>query len=133
MNQNESWIAAKGLRLELEEETPTRSQIRPDYTTVVDCERRYIDVSDSFCELVGYKREELLGKKYDDLTAPDTNDVHTIFRLFIRDGYMHGLWMLVHRTGVRVLVRYDSWVRPDCLIQSNMELVTPFITVSGQA
>jgi PAS domain S-box-containing protein len=100
---------------------------------VVDCERRYIDVSDSFCELVGYKREELLGKKYDDLTAPDTNDVHAIFRLFIRDGYMHGLWMLVHRTGAQILVRYDSWVRPDCLIQSNMELVTPFVATSGQA
>jgi PAS domain S-box-containing protein len=133
VEQREYWIAAKGMRLELEEEVPMRSQIRADYMTVVDCERRYIDVSDSFCELVGYKREELLGKKYDELTAPDTNDVHTIFRLFIRDGYMHGLWILVHRTGERILVRYDSWVRPDCLIQSNMELVTHLTAASGPA
>lgn len=133
MHHRESWFAAKGLRLELEEEIPTRSQIRADYTTVVDCERRYINVSDSFCELVGYKREELLGKKYDELTAPETNDIHTIFRLFIRDGYMHGLWMLVHRTGARILVRYDSWVRPDCLIQSNMELVTLLAAASSPA
>jgi hypothetical protein len=36
---------------------------------------------------------------------------------------MHGLWMLVHRTGTRILVRYDAWIRSDSKIESNMELV----------
>jgi PAS domain-containing protein len=97
--------------------------VQADYTTLVDADRRYIEVSDSFCQLVGYRREELIGKRYDDLTAPGTNDIPTVFRLFVKHGYMHGLWMLVHRTGARVLVRYESWVRPDCYIQSKMELV----------
>lgn len=39
------------------------AQVRPDYTTVVDGNRRYVEVSDSFCELVGYPREELIGKQ----------------------------------------------------------------------
>jgi PAS domain S-box-containing protein len=102
---------------------PPGSRVAPDYTAVVDRERRYVEVSDSFCKLVGYTREQLIGKKYDDLTAPNTNDIPTVFSLFLEEGYMHGLWMLVHRTGTRILIRYESWVRPDSLIESNMELV----------
>ncbi len=97
--------------------------VRADYTTVVDGDRRYVEVSDSFCQLVGYGRDELIGKRYDDLTAPFTNDIPIVFRLFVSLGYMHGLWMLMDRTGNIVLVRYESWVRSDCYIQSKMELV----------
>ena len=44
--------------------------VRADYTAVVDGDRRYVEVSDSFCRLVEYRREELIGRRYDDLTAP---------------------------------------------------------------
>jgi PAS domain S-box-containing protein len=120
--------AAEALRNEAEgpfilQGAPVTLQVAPDYTTVVDTNRRYIEVSDSFCQLVGYGREDLIGKTYDEVSAPSTNDIPTVFRLFIKNGYMHGLWMLVHRSGNRVLVRYEAWVRPDCQIQSNMELV----------
>lgn len=97
--------------------------VRADYTTVVDGDRRYVEVSDSFCQLLGYRREELIGKRYDDLTAPGTNDIPSVFRLFVSQGYMQGLWVLVSRTGTRILVRYEAWVRSDCYIQGNMELV----------
>jgi PAS domain S-box-containing protein len=99
------------------------ARVAPDYTTVVDGDRRYVEVSDSFCELVGYPREELIGKRYDDLTAYDTNNIPVVFELFARTGYMHGLWMLVNRGGHRIVVRYEAWVRPDCKIQGVMELV----------
>ena len=101
--------------------------VAPDFTTVVDTDRRYIEVSDSFCELLGYRRDDLLGKTYDEFSAPATNDIPTVFHLFIRNGYMHGLWMLLHRRGTPILVRYEAWVRPDCQIQSNMELVRRLI------
>jgi PAS domain-containing protein len=73
--------------------------VRADYTTVVDGDRRHINVSDSFCQLVGYRREELIGKRYDDLTAPGTNDIPSVFQLFVSQGYMQGLWVLVSRSG----------------------------------
>jgi hypothetical protein len=57
------------------------------------------------------------------LTAPDTNDIQTVFDLFSRLGYMHGLWMLVARKGTRILVRYEAWVRADSLIEGHMEVV----------
>jgi PAS domain-containing protein len=46
--------------------------VPPDYTTVVDMDHRYIEVSDSFCHLVGYQREELIGKTYDEISASGT-------------------------------------------------------------
>jgi PAS domain S-box-containing protein len=100
------------------------STVKPVYTTLIDGDRRYVEVSDSFCQLVGYGREELIGTRYDDLTAPGTNDIPTVFRLFVKNGYMHGLWMLRHRDGTPILVRYESWVRSDCLIEGKMERVS---------
>ena len=110
----------RSLRQELE---PLQFKVKPQYVTVVDGDRKYVEVSDSFCQLVGYEREDLIGKRYDDLTAPDTNDIPTVFGLFQKLGYMHGLWMLVSREGTRILVRYEAWLRPDSYIEGHMEVV----------
>jgi PAS domain S-box-containing protein len=99
------------------------AHVLPDYTVVVDFDRKYTDVSDGFCKLLGYSREELIGKRYDDVTAPRTNDIPIVFELFMKSGYMHGVWIFVHRAGTRILVRYEAWLRPDHLIQCQMELL----------
>jgi PAS domain S-box-containing protein len=98
-------------------------KMKPDYVTVVDSDRRYVEVSDGFCKLVGYTREELLRMRYDDLTAPNTNDIPTVQKQFVRLGRLHGLWLLVTREGTRILVRYEAWLRPDSLIEGHMEVV----------
>jgi hypothetical protein len=104
---------AKTLRQELG--AALQFEVEPQYVTVVDSDRRYVEVSDSFCQLVG--------KRYDDLTAPNTNDIPTVFGLFQELGYMHGLWLLVSREGTRILVRYEAWLRPDSYIEGHMEVV----------
>jgi PAS domain S-box-containing protein len=98
-------------------------QVRPDYSVVVTTDRRYREVSESFCKLLGYRREELIGRKYDDFTAPMTNDVQVVLNLFLKTQYMHGIWILVHREGTKILVRYESWIREDGLFESHMELL----------
>jgi PAS domain-containing protein len=113
----------KTLRQEAALKVPRELSLRPNYTTVVDADRRYVQVSDAFCQLVGYTREELIGRRYDDLTAPNTNDIPIVFNLFSRLGYMQGLWMLVSQQGTRILVRYEALVRPDSYIEGRMELV----------
>jgi PAS domain S-box-containing protein len=110
----------KTLRQEL---APPQFEVKPHYVAVVDNDRKYVQVSDSFCQLVGYQREELVGMRYDDLTAPNTNDIPTVSDLLQRLGYMHGLWMLVSREGTRILVRYEAWLRPDSYIEGHMEVV----------
>ncbi len=94
---------------------------RTAYTTVVDKDRMYVDVSESFCDLVGYKREELIGTRYDHLTALNTSDIPATYKVFNKVGYLNGLWVLVHRTGYRILIRYEARVREDSFIESNIE------------
>jgi PAS domain-containing protein len=103
--------------------TESRPRVAPVYKTVVDSDRKYVWVSDTFCELLGYKREELVGKQYDDVTAPTTADIPLTSSMFQTLGYMHGLWMLIHRTGERILIRYEAWLRADSLVESNIEVV----------
>jgi PAS domain-containing protein len=50
----------------------SKPRVAPIYTTVVDSDRKYVWVSDNFCELLGYKIDELVGKRYDEVTAPKT-------------------------------------------------------------
>jgi PAS domain S-box-containing protein len=114
-NEYLSWITRN---LESGDQEP-----ESDYVTVVDHDRKFVEVSDNFCLLVGYEREELLGRRYDDLTAPNTNDIQKVFDLSTKLGIMHGLWMLVSRGGTHILVRYESRLRPDSLIEGHMELV----------
>jgi PAS domain-containing protein len=102
---------------------PKPGHVTPAYTTVVDNSRSYVDVSDSFCDLVGYSRDELIGTRYDHLTALNTADIPVTYELFTNIGYMNGLWVLLHRTGYRILVRYECWIRPDFLFESNIEVV----------
>jgi PAS domain S-box-containing protein len=109
--------------LQEKESTTARYKVKPEFITVVNSDRKFVEVSESFCRLLEYRREELIGKPYDDVTAPNTNDIPTVFRLFSEIGYMHGLWMLASRRGTHILVRYESWIRPDSYIEGHMELL----------
>jgi PAS domain S-box-containing protein len=99
------------------------ANVASDYVVVVDSSRRYVEVSPSFCKLLGYSEEELIGKSYDHFTAPRTNDIPVVLDLFIRAGYMHGIWIFLHRTGAKIIVRYEAFIRPDGLYEGHMELI----------
>jgi PAS domain S-box-containing protein len=99
------------------------AHLQPQYQVIVDANRRYVAVSESFCKLLGYQRQELIGKKYDEFTVPGTTDIPVVFELFVNAGYMHGIWVLAHRSGTHLLVRYEAWQRSDGLIEGRMELL----------
>jgi PAS domain S-box-containing protein len=58
------------------------AQVLPDFTAQVDEKRKFVAVSDGFCKLLGYTREELIGKRCDEITAPRTNNIPVVFELF---------------------------------------------------
>ena len=99
------------------------AHVAADYVAVVDQSRRYVEVSSAFCKLLGYTEAELIGRPYDDFTVPGTNDIETVLKLFVQSGYMHGIWMLAHRRGTKILVRYEAFIRLDGLYESRMELL----------
>jgi PAS domain S-box-containing protein len=121
-DQVPDWIV-ECFQNDLEVSGPSKPRVAPIYTTIVDSDRRYVWVSDNFCELLGYNSDELIGKRYDEVTAPTTSDIPVTARMFKKLGYMHGLWMLIHRTGERILIRYEAWLRADSLVESNIEVV----------
>jgi len=72
--------------------------------------------------LLGYSQEELLGKTYDEITAPRTNNIPMVLEMFLQVGYMSGIWVLSHRSGTKLFLRYESVIRKDGLFESQMEL-----------
>jgi PAS domain S-box-containing protein len=106
--------------------TPVRDhsmRVQPEYVTVVNSRRRYVEVSPTFCKLIGYSQEELVGKTYDEITVPRTNNIPLVLDMFLKVGYMSGIWVLAHRSGTKLFVRYESVIRKDGLFESQMELL----------
>lgn len=93
-------------------------EISGEYVVFVDTNRRYLEVTDGVCRLLGYSREELLGKTIDDVTAPELRDrVSNTFEQYLQAGGLAGNYLLVSRDGQRVPIRYESKVFPDgCLV-----------------
>jgi|HubBroStandDraft_5_1064220.scaffolds.fasta_scaffold69305_3 PAS domain S-box-containing protein len=105
--------------------TPARdhsARVQPEYVTVVNSRRRFVEVSPAFCKLLGYTQEELVGKSYDEVTVPRTNNIPLVLEMFLKVGYMSGIWVLSHRGGTKLFVRYESVIRKDGLFESQMEL-----------
>jgi PAS domain S-box-containing protein len=106
--------------------TPVRDylvRVQPDYVTVVNSRRKFVEVSPAFCKLLGYTEEELIGRTYDEVTVPRTNDIPLVLEMFLKIGYMSGIWVLAHRSGTKLFVRYETVIRTDGLFESQMELL----------
>ena len=114
-----------GSLLDRTHSTPVRDhsvRVQPEFVTVVNSRRRYVEVSPTFCKLLGYSQEELLGKTYDEITAPRTNNIPMVLEMFLQVGYMSGIWVLSHRSGTKLFLRYESVIRKDGFFESQMEL-----------
>lgn len=105
------------------EPQPDSGTRAPTCTILIAKDNSYLEVSDGFCRLVGYSRQELLRMKLDDLAAPGTADITTAFNPSKATGCAHGLWLLVSREGTRILVRYESRIRVDLVMQTELELI----------
>jgi PAS domain S-box-containing protein len=99
------------------------TRVQPEYVTVVSAQRKFVDTSPSFCKLLGYTREELLDRLFDDFTAPHTANIPIIWRLFVWTERMVGIWVFAHRSGTKLFVRYEAFARSDGLYEAHMELL----------
>ena len=71
---------------------------------VFDHERRYVDVNDTACEVLGATRDEIIGRRIDDFTAGEGGfDLDRLWSRFLEDGRVNGSFP------VR---RFDGKVRP---------------------
>ena len=89
-------------------------EIDGDYVVFVDANRRYVEVSDAVCRLLGYSRKELLAMTIDDVTAPELRSlVPETFREYVTQGELEGDYSLVAKDDSQVPIHYRSRVYPD--------------------
>jgi PAS domain S-box-containing protein len=99
------------------------ARVQPEYVAVFNRKRKFVEVSPSFCKLLGYSEDELIGQRYDEITARRTNHIPMTWKLLVSSGYQFGIWVLVNRTGTKLFVRYETFERDDGLFQTHMELL----------
>lgn len=74
-------------------------EIDGDYVVFVDANRRYVEVTEGVCRLLGYSREELLTKTIDDIADPELRpQVSETFREYVSQGELDGITASSPRT-----------------------------------
>jgi len=77
-----------------------------------DSSRRYVDCTDEVCELLGYRRMDLMEMRIDDISyRPET--VSPLFEEFRKQGAQKGEYVLRHKLGTPVRIRYHALAFPD--------------------
>lgn len=89
-----------------------------DYVAFVDQDRRYLDVTDGICTLLGYSRSDLLTMRIDDVAAPsEAKNVAPLFERYVAEKGQEGTFLLKNRLGKLIPIRYHSRVFPDgCMV-----------------
>jgi PAS domain S-box-containing protein len=83
-----------------------------EYVVFADSARRYTDASDGACRLVGYSREEFLRLSIEDVSFHD-DEVSRLFSEYLKRGEQQGEYVLRHKSGTPVPIRYRALLFPD--------------------
>jgi PAS domain S-box-containing protein len=67
----------------------------------------YVDANPAICRMLGYSRDELIGKSVHELVAADASPA-ALWQRFIDDRHQHGRVPLRHRDGQTVMVDYTA-------------------------
>lgn len=96
-------------------------ELEGDCVVFVDHDRRYVEATPKACELIGYERTELIGKRIDDVSAPDSELVQKQFEQYVRDREQEGVFVLHHKNGHRVPIQYRALILPDGCMAARWE------------
>jgi CheY-like chemotaxis protein len=98
-------------------------ELQSRYVLFVDDSRHCLDCSDAVCQLIGYRRADLLEKTIDDI-AYHREESPALFDLGRQRGSPVGEFILKHRNGEPVPIRYRSWQFPDGCLAATWEPLT---------
>jgi len=104
-------------------ETPAGHRANVEFRIVLNLDGRFQEVSQEFLELTGYTRDELLGKRIDEITVARTVNVRQHLGAVIHFGHFHCLWMFVIHEGRAILVRSDWALLPDLSMEVHCGMI----------
>jgi PAS domain S-box-containing protein len=83
-----------------------------EFVVFTDPSRRYVDCTDGVCRLLGYARSEMLARSIENVSFHD-GEVSKLFAEYLRRGRMDGEFVLRHKDGNPIPIRYRAFVFDD--------------------
>src|SRR3984893_744494 len=83
-----------------------------EFVVFTDPSRRYVDCTDGVCRLLGYQRSEMLARTIENVSFDD-DEVSKLFAEYLRRGKMDGEFVLRHKGGNPIPIRYRAFVFDD--------------------
>jgi PAS domain-containing protein len=83
-----------------------------EFAVFTDPSRRYVDCTDGVCRLLGYERSELLVRTIENVSFHD-GEVSKLFAEYLQRGRMDGEYVLRHKSGAPIPIRYRAFVFTD--------------------
>ena len=80
----------------------------------LDFDGNFIDVNQRWLDILGYKREEVIGKWFGDFLTPAFhNSFHEQFPIFKAQGKIHSEFEMVHKNGSVLFIAFDGRIGND--------------------
>ena len=83
-----------------------------EFAVFSDPSRKYLDCTDGVCRLLGYERSEMLARRIENVSFDD-REVSKLFAEYLRRGNMDGEYVLRHKDGNPIPIRYRAFVFAD--------------------
>lgn len=75
----------------------------------LDADGYFIEVNQQWCDLLGYSREEVIGKWFGDFLAPENrNSFQNRFPVFKAQGFIHSEFEVLHKSGRPIFIAFEG-------------------------
>ena len=75
----------------------------------LDADGYFIEVNQQWCDLLGYTREEVIGKWFGDFLAPENRDAfRKRFPIFKVQGFIHSEFEVLHKSGRSLYISFEG-------------------------
>ena len=80
----------------------------------LDADGFFIEVNQQWCDLLGYTREEVIGKWFGDFLSPDNKEAfRKRFPIFKAQGFIHSEFEVLHKSGTPLFIAFEGRIGYD--------------------
>lgn len=80
----------------------------------LDADGYFVEVNQQWCDLLGYPREEVIGKWFGDFLSPDNKEAfRKRFPIFKSQGFIHSEFEVLHKSGTPLFIAFEGRIGYD--------------------